>query len=529
MKSLGLLLWALVPVLPFLVVGGVVDVLGVAWDVLLVAGLASIAAARQKELRLGWPAAVALGLVWSVALTYSLALAGSRLATDEQLPLYDLSLLVRPLVVVAADLYGPPVYALAVGVMLLPAIFVAFGAAVVRRLLPVGRPIVLGLLSLLFVAAPGSRALLYALGVDIVASWQLASVFDAERAARPHDDVQALTLADDAARRPDVHMYVVESYGTAIRGLEGGGGWVQALARLDEEAQAEGWFTAAGVSEAPVHGGRSWIADTSVLTGLRVATQSNYERATALADRIPTLPNFFRDRGYTTVLVRPSDRERPGVLLQNRFQFQHTVFFDDIGYTGPAVGWGHIPDQYTLHVAHRDVIDPIEGPTFAFFHLATSHLPWLYRPQVLDDPLAILTKEGKREQMLRIRKRHQELRMQAKRFTEGDGLKDMDRSREQSNYVATVVYDLESIVQQVGAPHGERPRLVVIYGDHQPPFLARGEPPTVPVHVMASDPALLRPFLEAGFRPGLGLRGFTAVVEHRDVFPIVARAAAAVR
>jgi hypothetical protein len=180
-------------------------------------------------------------------------------------------------------------------------------------------------------------------------------------------------------------------------------------------------------------------------------------------------------------------------------------------------------------VAHRDVVDPVQGPTFAFFHLATSHLPWLYAPQRFDDPLAVLEKEGEREQILRIRKRHQELRMQAKRFTEDDGLRDIDRSREQANYVSTVIYDLESIAQQVGEPRGDRPRLVVIYGDHQPPFLARGEPPTVPVHVMASDPELLRPFLEAGFRPGLGLRGYTPVVAHRDFFPIIARATAAVR
>ena len=119
--------------------------------------------------------------------------------------------------------------------------------------------------------------------------------------------------------------------------------------------------------------------------------------------------------------------------------------------------------------------------------------------------------------------------MQARRFTDDDGLKDIDRSKEQSNYVEAVNYDIESIVQQVGSPDPGRPQLVVFYGDHQPPFLARGEPPTVPVHVMASDAAMLEPFLEAGFRPGLKLRSFAPVVEHRDFFGMVARAAAASR
>ena len=421
MRTLGLLLWALVPILPFLVAGSPMTGVGVAWDVLLLAGLASVAVARGPTERAPVWLAALLGSLWSLSLTYSLALAGSRVATDEQLPLYDLTLLVRPLVVVAADLYGPSVYAAAVAIGLLPLLFTVGSAWLVRRLLPARRLAVLGVASVLLVGIPGSRALLLAFSTDVWRSYQLAGAFDAEREARPHADLQALKLAADPARQPDVHVYVVESYGTAVRGLVGGDDWVALLKEMDKRATAAGWHTAAGVSDAPVHGGRSWIADASVLTGLHVATQSDYERATAMADRIPTLPNFFRDRGYTTVLVRPSDRERPGVMLQNRFGFDKTVFFDDLNYTGPAVGWGHIPDQYSIHVAHRDVIDPVDGPTFAFLHLCTSHLPWLYHPTVYDDPLDVLDRKGRREQILKIRQAHQELRMQAKRFTDDDG------------------------------------------------------------------------------------------------------------
>ncbi len=529
MREVGLVLWALVPALPFLVVGSPLDGLGIAWDLLLAALLAGVVVGRREEARPGWPLALAVGAPWALLLTYSLALAGSRTATDAELPLYDLTLLVRPLVVVASDLYGPGIYAAAVGVALLPLAFVGLGAAALRRLLPVGRPGVLAGVGVLLALAPGSRSLAWAFGADVVGSWQMAAEFDAERAARPHDDLVALELASDPARRPDVHVYVVESYGTVVRGLKGGKLWSQAIEELETEATGKGWHTASGVSEAPVHGGRSWIADTSVLMGLFVSTQSNYERATALADRVPTLPNFFGDRGYTTVLVRPSDRVRPGVMLQNRFHFQRTVFFEDLKYTGPAMGWGHIPDQYTLHVAHRDVVDPVDGPTFAFFHLATSHMPWFLRPRPLEDPLAILLEDGKREQILKIRNAGQELRMQVKRFTDEDGLKEVDRTKEQGAYLATVIYDLKSIVQQAGRPDSDRPRLVVFYGDHQPPFLARGEPPTVPVHVMATEPELLQPFFDAGFRPGLMPEQFTAVVEHRDLFPILAKAAAATR
>ena len=47
--------------------------------------------------------------------------------------------------------------------------------------------------------------------------------------------------------------------------------------------------------------------------------------------------------------------------------------------------------------------------------------------------------------------------------------------------------------------------VMIILGDHQPPAGMAGEQPSwdVPVHVIASRPALLEPLLAAGFRPGL--------------------------
>lgn len=511
-------LWAM-PIVPFAVAGRTLDGVGIAIDLVAVLLLLALPHGRFAT-----PAAVAAGAVWALAVTYALALAGSRLATDEHLPLYDLLLLVRPLVVVGSDLYGSGVYAMALAAGFVP--FLLWGAAAwAFRRLTVASPWPVRGMALALCLLPGSRLLLVPFAQDVARSSRLAGDFAAERRARPHDDLQALSLAV----RPDVHVYVVESYGDVIRHLTPGRRWEMTLRLLDRQAKAQGWHTASGISEAPVHGGRSWIADASVLTGLYVANQSNYERVTAMASRIPTLPNFFRDRGYRTILVRPSDRVRPGVQLQNRYGFQDTIFFDDIDYVGPAMGWGHIPDQFTLHVAHRDVIDPVEGPTFAFFHLATAHLPWNLDPRVVDDPMSLQDQEGERAAILKVREPHQELRMQLKRFVRDEADKEGDRMGQQEAYGAAVMYDLEAIVRQVGAVSPERPRLVVFYGDHQPAFLARGEPSNVPMHVMASDPALLQPFLDAGFRDGLMPEYPTPVIAHRDVFPLVARAAAALR
>ena len=57
-------------------------------------------------------------------------------------------------------------------------------------------------------------------------------------------------------------------------------------------------------------------------------------------------------------------------------------------------------------------------------------------------------------------------------------------------------------------------------GDHQPPILAQDLGPEVPVHLFASDPAMLAPFLARGFVPGPRPGGATGVA-HEDLFALL--------
>ncbi len=461
------------------------------------------------------------GAVWALLVAYSAALAGSRLGTDEALPLYDLALLLRPLVVVGADLYGWPLVVMAAALACVGPVAGAWWAG--RALGRVGSvplaPIIAA--AVVLAVAGGPRSMLFSLGADLAATGQRAAAFAAERAARPHDDLADLRVGD-----VDVWVYVIESYGEVARDLPGG--WADGVRALDQALVADGWVTASGRSLAPVHGGRSWISDASVWSGLFIASQADFERVSALSHALPTLPSWFAARGHRTLLIKPSDRARPGVQLENRFHFQETVFFDDLGYRGPAVGWGHIPDQFTLHVTHRDHLDGSPRPTFAFFHLATAHLPWLEVPPLLDDPMDWQARDGERAEMLKTREPFHELRLHLRRFRGGDQEPTIDRSAEASNYVGVVLYDLAAIVRQMGTP-GPRRRLVVIYGDHQPAFLARGRSGHVPVHLIAVDRALLKTFFEAGFRDGMLPPVGGPSVEHRDLFALIARSAAAAR
>ena len=73
-------------------------------------------------------------------------------------------------------------------------------------------------------------------------------------------------------------------------------------------------------------------------------------------------------------------------------------------------------------------------------------------------------------------------------------------------------------------PDSPEGQLVVVYGDHPPPMLPQKGDYDVPVHVLATDPALLAPFREAGFVDGLRPDAETPVIPLQALFPLLASA-----
>lgn len=451
--------------------------------------------------------------VWACFVSYGLVLAASRIAADAELPLSDLGLLVRPLVVVASDLYGPVAYGALLLAGLVPLALAGLGAWWLRALASRPLPnVALGAMAL-GLLLPGSSSVAGALAADLMVSVRMASAFRQEVARRDTESLRERV----ARQRPDVQIVIVESYGMVTATLPSAGAWRGTLRELGEASRAQGWHTVSGQSVAPVHGSRSWIADASMFTGLQVSHQADYERVVRRLDGRVTMPGWFAEQGWSTLLVRPTDRARPGVQLINHFGFQHTVFFEDLGYTGPSVGWGYVPDQFTLHRVQRDVLPELPPPRFAFVHLATSHVPWQRTPPLLDDPLDWQARGGPRGWKAEAPSPWKSLRMVARRFRPSQR-DPADIAAIQHTYVETVSYCLRSVVATLPEP-ADAGTVLIVLGDHQPPFLAPDQGHEVPVHVLASDPALLEPFRQRGFVdgwvPGAG------TMAHHDFLPLL--------
>jgi hypothetical protein len=339
--------------------------------------------------------------------------------------------------------------------------------------------------------------------------------------ASPYAGYGAIALT----RKPDVHLILVESYGRVmiehpVMYLR----WMAHLKRMQGAIEAGGWHVVSGFSRAPIMGGRSWLAESTVLTGMRVSYQAVYHHLMSQIDRVPHLVSFLKGQGYASLLLGPADRTRPGVRQANPYRYDHQLGFDDLRYRGPKVGWGLVPDQYSLGFAHEHVLDRVHGPLFFNFHMVTSHAPWKHVPEMVADWRTLNDQKGEP-----IDAASGSPYTDLKRFvrsTRTFARMGELRTHLAYRYAAAILYELSVIEQHLAAV--KRDALVVVLGDHQPPFLAAETLSfDTPVHVFARDPKLLDELRRHGFRDGLRLEpGQPTTTAHEALFSLLVRSLA---
>src|SRR5690606_18133107 len=109
-------------------------------------------------------------------------------------------------------------------------------------------------------------------------------------------------------------------------------------------AAGPGRYVVSGFVESPTFGGGSWLAHSSLLTGLTLNTQGAYLRV--LESERTTLARRFDAAGYRTTAWFPGLR---GAWPEGEFYgFDEIVGAPELDYRGPAFGWWRVPDQYVL-------------------------------------------------------------------------------------------------------------------------------------------------------------------------------------
>jgi hypothetical protein len=339
-------------------------------------------------------------------------------------------------------------------------------------------------------------------GAPLASSSAAALAFDEVRAVRTGlEDRAALAreLAHDrfratpgnrlltGLRGKDVLLVFVESYGrVAVQGSSFSPRIDAVLSRGDAQLRAAGFASRSAFLTSPTFGGLSWLAHSTLQSGILVDGQRRYGQLVR-NDRL-TLTRAFERAGWRAVGAMPANHR---AWPEGSSFYRYDQIYDrrNLGYRGPDFGLPPMPDQYALAALQRlELAGRHRPPLFAEVDLISSHAPWTRIPRLIawDDV-------GDGSIFARI---------PAEESTQAALFGDAERAR--SAYGHSIEYSLRALISFVGR-YGDDSLVLVVLGDHQPATLVSGQGAghDVPVSVIAHDPKVLDRIAGWGWHDGL--------------------------
>jgi phosphatidylglycerophosphate synthase len=289
-------------------------------------------------------------------------------------------------------------------------------------------------------------------------------------------------------RGKDVILAFVESYGkVAVQGSDFSPQVDAVLDNGTKRLRAAGFSARSGFLTSPTFGGISWLAHSTLHSGLWVDTQQRYNQLVD-SNRF-TLSDAFKRAGWRTVDDVPSN-DRAWPEGSSFYHFDKVYDQRNLGYQGPSFAYASMPDQYAFSALQRlELAKPHRRPVFAEVDLVSSHSPWSRIPRLID-----WRRVGNGSIFNRIPAAH---------HTPVDELWS-DPAGVRTAYGQSIEYTLRTLVSFV--QHYRDPNLVlVVLGDHQPWSIVTGLGPShdVPISVIAHDRAVLHRIAGWGWSDGL--------------------------
>jgi phosphatidylglycerophosphate synthase len=304
-----------------------------------------------------------------------------------------------------------------------------------------------------------------------------------------HDPFRA-TRADrllTGLRGKDVLLVFVESYGrVAVQGSSFSPQIDAVLEHGNAQLRAAGFSSRSAFLTSPTFGGLSWLAHSTLQSGVRVDGQRRYDQLVQ-NDRL-TLTRAFKRAGWRAVGVMPANHR---AWPEGATFYHYDKIYDrrNLGYRGPDFGLPPMPDQYTfLALQRRELAKRHRPPLFAEVDLISSHAPWTRIPRLIS-----WNDVGDGSIFGRIPPQES---TQAALF--GDG------KRARAAYGHSIEYSLRSLFSFV-QHYGDKDLVLVVLGDHQPATLVTGEGAThdVPISVIAHDPKVMDQIAGWGWQNGM--------------------------
>jgi phosphatidylglycerophosphate synthase len=292
-----------------------------------------------------------------------------------------------------------------------------------------------------------------------------------------------------ALRGKDVLLVFAESYGrVAIEDSSFAPEVNEALAEGNQRLAAAGFHSRSGFLISPTFGGGSWLAHSTLNSGLWVHNLRRY--AQLLPERRFTLASAFNRAGWRTVDDVPSN-DRPWPEGKAFYHWDKLYDRNQVGYRGPTFSYASMPDQYIYSALQRlELGKTHRRPLFAEVDTVSSHQPWNRIP----------------EEIGWNRVGNGSIYNQIPMHYEGGSFLSFwgDSARVQAGYGRSIVYTLKTLTSFVQR-YGKKNLVLIVLGDHQPREPVTGEQAghQVPISIIAHDPKVLKQIGSWGWNPGL--------------------------
>jgi hypothetical protein len=287
-------------------------------------------------------------------------------------------------------------------------------------------------------------------------------------------------------RGKDVLLVFVEAYGQqAVQGTSFSPEVDAALKQGDKRLQSAGFSSRSGFLNSATYGGISWLAHSSLQSGLWVDSQLRYNQLIA-AKRF-TLAQAFKQAGWRTVDDVPSnDRAWP----QGEKYYHYDKIYNryQVGYHGPTFTYASMPDQYIFSALQRlEISKTHRKPLFAEVDTVSSHMPWNRIPHPIGWKQVGNGSIYNKTPMI-----HE------------TGAFWSNPTRVKAAYGTSIVYSLNALTSFV-QNYGDKNLVLIVLGDHQPlPIVSgRNSNHVVPISIIAHDPKVLDQIGSWGWNAGL--------------------------
>jgi hypothetical protein len=317
-------------------------------------------------------------------------------------------------------------------------------------------------------------------GIRDQQSFARAAAVDAFRNTPSNDLLTGL-------RGKDVIVAFVESYGRiAVQGSAFSPRVDSVLDAGTNSLRAAGFSSQSAWMASPTFGGISWLAHSTLQSGLWIDNQQRYNRLVA-SDRF-TLSDAFKRAGWRTVGDLPAnDRD----WSQGTSFYHYDKIYDsrNVGYMGPKFSYASMPDQYIMSAFQRqELAKPDHAPVMAEIDLVSSHTPWTPLPHLVD-----WSKVGDGSIFDGMPAQGQ-----------SPAVVWRDPSQVRAAYGRSIEYSLSTLISFVQTCHDNN-LVLILLGDHQPATIVSGQGAShdVPITIIAHDPAVMDRISGWGWQDGM--------------------------